>query len=332
MLSIKVLGILLLGSCVLLCPTKLFGYAWERGKGKKYIEYGITFDPGYRTAFHYDISPNSSIRFEDSTKKLVLSRYYERGLSDRFTLISKVEIQRISSKLHVNVKEEVDNKFTQNITKPYIPKQSHLKDFKANTNFTAIDYEIGIRTLLHKWNNQRVSCDIILGLPAAIQGEGGANVVNPSLKLGVSYAKTFDLFSLKGNFFEVMLANKLNPEIKKKESFITVVLGLKPSEKISLLFGFENNYLYKNSFERHVFTNIYKKIATKNIDEELKEKLKSHIEKHSLLDEKKIERKIQARIAYKIAKNYELCFDYFFRFSKNAKPHIVKFSLVKHLY
>lgn len=177
MLSIKVLGILLLGSCVLLCPTKLFGYAWERGKGKKYIEYGITFDPGYRTAFHYDISANSSIHFEDSTKKLVLSRYYERGLSDRFTLISKVEIQRISSKLHVNVKEEVDNKFTQNITKPYIPKQSHLKDFKANTNFTAIDYEIGIRTLLHKWDNQRVSCDIILGLPAAIQGEGGANVL-----------------------------------------------------------------------------------------------------------------------------------------------------------
>ena len=329
--TISILSILLC-SCVLY-PTKLFGYAWERGKGKKYTEYGITLDPGYQTLFHYDINSDSSIHFTDNSKKLVLSRYDERGLSNRFTLISKVEIQRISSYLHVYAKENANNKLPRNIPKPYTIKsrQIYLQDFKANTNFTAIDYEIGIRTLLYKLHNNHVSFDTMLGLPAAIQGEGGIDVVNPSLKLGISYANNFDFYALKGNFFEMMLASKLNPKIKKKESFLTVVLGLKLSEQTSLTIGFENNYLYKNSFERHVFTNIYKKVGTKIIDEELKEKLKTHIEAHSLLNEKKIERKIQAKIAYKIAKNYELCFDYFYRLGKNASPHIIKFSLVKHL-
>ena len=319
-------------ACVL-CPTKLFGYAWERGKGKKYTEYGITLDPGYQTLFHYDINSDSSIHFTDNSKKLVLSRYDERGLSNRFTLISKVAIQRISSYLHVYAKENTNNKLPQNIKKSYTikPRQIYLQDFKANTNFTAIDYEIGIRTLLYKLHNHRVSFDTILDFPAAIQGEGGADVVNPSLKLGISYAKDFDFYALKGNFFEMMLASKLNPKIKKRESFLTVVLGLKLLEQTSLTIGFENNYLYKNSFERHVFTNIYKKVGTKIIDEELKEKLKTYIEAHSLLDQKKTERKIQAKIAYKIGKNYGLCFDYFYRLGKNARPHVIKFALVKHL-
>ena len=195
----------------------------------------------------------------------------------------------------------------------------------------AVDYEVGIRTLLYKQNNHRVSLDTILGFPAAIQGEGGTDVVDPSLKLGVAYTKTFDLYTLKGNFFEMMIASKLNPGIKKKELFLTIVLGLKPSELTSLTFAFENNKLYKNSFERYTFTNIYKKLATKNISEKSKERLELHIEKHSLFDEERIERKLQGRMAYKVDKSHELCFDYFYRFSKNINPHIIKFSLVKYL-
>ena len=72
----------------------------------------------------------------------------------------------------------------------------------------------------------------------------------------------------------MMIASKSNPKVKKKELFFTVILGLKLSKQASLILAFENNHLYKNSFERYVFTNIYKKVTTQNIDEELKEKSK----------------------------------------------------------
>ncbi len=221
----------------------------------------------------------------------------ERGLSNRFTLISKIDIQRISSNLNIHRKEEADyvnnNDPFKNETKSYTMRSEriYLKDFKINMNFMAVDYEIGMRTLLHKWDNQRISFDTVLGFPAAIQGEGDYDVANPSLKLEVSYARNFDFYNLKGNFFEMMIASKSNPKVKKKELFFTVILGLKLSKQASLILAFENNHLYKNSFERYVFTNIYKKVTTQNIDEELKEKLKSHIEEHSLFNEKKLKEK-----------------------------------------
>ena len=183
MLSLKkeILSVLL---CVyVLYPIELFGYAWERGKGKKYIDYSATFDSGYKTSFHYELDSGDSIHFKDNTRKLILSRYDERGLSNRFTLISKIDIQRISSNLNIHRKEEADyvdnNDPFKNETKSYTMRSEriYLKDFKTNMNFMAVDYEIGMRTLLHKGDNQRISFDTVLGFPAAIQGEGGYDVL-----------------------------------------------------------------------------------------------------------------------------------------------------------
>ena len=83
-----------------------------------------------------------------------------------------------------------------------------------------------------------------------------------------------------------MLATKINPDIKNKDLFLTLNLGLRLTDNMLLTLSFENNYLYKNSYERYAFTSIYKRISTKGLDDETKEKLKAHIENHSLLNEK----------------------------------------------
>ena len=203
------LSIFLLVSCwCVLFPAEVFADAFERGKGKKYTDYGLTLDSGYNTAFHYqDDERNQTIFFKDETKKLIFSIYKERGLSDRFTYVSKLSIQRIMSKLDVHVKEEQvennsadfsklnheDAQYIKDTVQTESPEKIPLKDFKANMNFVGIEYELGIRALLHKGQNQSISVDAIVGLPPAAYGEGGASIFQPSLKVGLSYAKTFDL-------------------------------------------------------------------------------------------------------------------------------------------
>ncbi|WP_236870294.1 hypothetical protein [Candidatus Bandiella numerosa] len=91
------------------------------------------------------------------------------------------------------------------------------------------------------------------------------------------------------------------------------------------------SYLYKNSFERYAFTSIYKKISSKNLGDETKEKLKAHIEHHSLLDKKKIENKINTKVSYKLTEKYGVAFDYSYKFTKNTRPHTIKFSIIKNL-
>lgn len=347
---------ILLSCCFLLFPTKLYAYTWDRGKSKKYTEYSLALDSGYNMEFDYqDDERNQTVYFKDETKKLIFSLYKERELSDRFTYISKLNVHRIMSKLDVNVvegngteggKEESEEKnnnwnqldseasefidyTTENSTEIEKPEQIPLKDFKANMSFIGVEYEIGLRTLLNKTQSQRISLDAIVGLPPAVHGEGGGSIFHPSFKLGLSYAKTFDFLDMKGNFFELTAATKIHPKIRNKEMFFTAMLGFKVSAKTSLTFAFENNYLYKNSFERYVFTNIYKKVTTRKLSEELKLDLKSHIDSQSLLNEKKIERKIQTRIGYQINNKNELCFDYVYKFGKEKSSQIIKISLVK---
>ena len=304
-------------------PSFVFGYAWERGKGKQYNEYSLAFDPGYKSSFDYNFDC-SKLHFNDDTKKLVLTKYKEQGLSDRFTLISKLDIQRIYSDLDIKKEEKSDANSQCNEDIP-------LNHYKGKMNFIGVDYEIGLRTLLYKKGEHRISVDSILGFPAAINGEGGTNISNPSLKIGLSYANKFDFKKLKENYYEIMFAGRMNPQIKRKEFFMTLNLGLKLTDEICLLFSFEHNQLYKNSFEKYAFASIYKKISTKGLEEEAKEKLKSHIEYHSLLDEKKIENKMGAKISYKLDKKYSLAFDYTYRFAKNIRPYTVKFSIIKNL-
>jgi hypothetical protein len=128
-----------------------------------------------------------------------------------------------------------------------------------------------------------------------------------------------------------MLAGRVNPQIKHKEFFMTLNLGLKLTDEICLLFSLEHNHLYKNSFERYAFTSIYKKISSKNLGDETKEKLKAHIEHHSLLDKKKIENKVNAKVSYKLTEKYGVAFDYSYKFAKNIRPHTIKFSIIKNL-
>ena len=305
-------------------PSLVFGYAWERGKDKKYNEYSLALDPGYESSFDYNFDNNRTLHFNDNTKKLILTKYKEQGLSDRFTLISKLDIQRICSDLDIKKVEKSENNSEEAEVIPF-------NHYKGKMNFIGVDYEIGLRTLLYKKENHRISVDSILGFPAAIHGEGGTDISNPSLKLGLSYANKFDFKKLKDNYYEIMLAGKMNPQIKHKEFFMTLILGLKLTDEISLLFSLEHNHLYKNSFERYAFTSIYKKISTRGLSEETKEKLKSHIEHHSLLDKKKIENKINTKISYKIDKKYSLALDYSYRFTKNIRPNIIKFSIIRNL-
>ena len=300
-------------------PSFAFGYAWERGKDKKYNDYSLTFDPGYKSSFDYNFDNNRTLFFNDDTKKLILTKYKEQGLSDRFTLISKLDIQRICSNLDIRKIEKSD-------INPPDAEIIPFNYYKGKMNFIGVDYEIGLRTLLYKKRDHRISIDSILGFPAAIHREGGTDISSPSLKMGLSYAN-----KLKENYYEIMFAGKMNPQIKHKEFFMTLILGLKLTDEISLLFSLEHNHLYKNSFERYAFTSIYKKISTKGLSEESKEKLKSHIEHHSLLDKKKIENKINTKISYKLDKKYSLAFDYSYRFAKNIRPHTIKFSIIKNL-
>lgn len=306
---------------LVITPCLVFGYAWERGKDKKYYDYGLTFDPGYSSSFNYNLG-NNTLHFKDDTKKLILTKYKEQGLSDRFTLLSKLDIQRICSDLTINKEEKNEAINAQDIP---------LNNFKGKMSFVGIDYEIGIRALLFKKENQRLSIDTILGFPAAIHGEGGTNIANPTFKFGISYTKNFDFKFFKNNFYEVMLATKINPDIKNKDLFFTLNLGLRFTDDILAMLSFENNHLYKNSYERYEFTSIYKKISTKGLTDEQKEKLKSHIEHHSLLNAKKIERKISAKFIYAIDTKYSIAFDYSYRFAKNITPHLIKFSLIKDL-
>ena len=305
-------------------PSFVFGYAWERGKDKKYNDYSLTFDPGYKSSFDYNLDNNRTLFFKDDTKKLILTKYKEQGLSDRFTLISKLDIQRICSDLDIKKIEKSD-------ANPQGAEVIPFNQYKGKMNFIGVDYEIGLRTLLYKKGNHRISVDSILGFPAAIHGEGGTDISNPSLKIGLSYANKFDFKNLKENYYEIMFAGKINPQIKHKEFFATLILGLKLTDEISLLFSLEHNQLYKNSFERYAFTSIYKKISTKGLSEETKEKLKSHIEHHSLLDKKKIENKINTKISYMLDKKYSVAFDYSYRFAKNIRPSTIKFSIIKNL-
>ncbi|WPX96040.1 hypothetical protein Bandiella_00143 [Candidatus Bandiella woodruffii] len=117
-----------------------------------------------------------------------------------------------------------------------------LRNAKVNMNFVGVGYDLGLRTLLYKKANQRASFDVMIGLPPAIQGAGGAHVFHPSLKFGAAYARSFDMGKMKGNFFEVMSAAKLHSKIKNNELFFAAILGLKISDKTSLIFTFENNY------------------------------------------------------------------------------------------
>jgi len=305
-------------------PALVFGYAWERGKDKKYDEYGLTLDPGYKSSFDYNFDDNRVLLFNDDTKKLILTKYKEKGLSDRFTLVSKLDIQRIHSDLDVEKIEKSHNTPSEAEVIPF-------NHYKGKMNFIGVDYEIGLRTLLYKKGNHRVSVDSILGFPAAIHGEGGTDISNPSLKLGLSYANKFDFKNLKENYYEIMLAGRVNPQIKHKEFFMTLILGLKLTDEICLLFSLEHNHLYKNSFERYAFTSIYKKISSKGLGDETKEKLKAHIEHHSLLDKKKIENKITTKVSYKLTEKYGVAFDYSYKFAKNIRPHTIKFSIIKNL-
>ena len=52
-----------------------------------------------------------------------------------------------------------------------------------------------------KKNNQHLSVEGILGFPAAVHGEGGTDIANPTFKFGVSYARNFDFKFLKNNFY-----------------------------------------------------------------------------------------------------------------------------------
>ena len=91
---------------LLFTPYFVFGYAWAREKDKKYYEYGLTIDPGYSSSFNYNLDKNAALYFKDDTKKLILTKYKEQGLSDRFTLLSKLDIQRICSDLIINKEEK----------------------------------------------------------------------------------------------------------------------------------------------------------------------------------------------------------------------------------
>jgi hypothetical protein len=300
----------------------VFGYAWEREKDKKYYEYGLTIDPGYSSSFNYNLDKNAALYFKDDTKKLILTKYKEQGLSDRFKLLSKLDIQRICSDLIINKEEK-----NEAINNSSIP----LNNFRGKMSFVGVDYEIRIRALLFKKDDQHLSIDSRLGFPAAIHGEGGTDIANPTFKFGISYARNFDFKFLKNNFYEIMLATRVNPNIKNKDLFVTLNLGLRFADDILVMLSFENNHLYKNSYERYEFTSIYKKVSTKGLTDEQKEKLKSHIEHHSLLNAKKIERKINTKFIYTIDDKYSIAFDYAYRFAKNINPHLIKFSLIKYL-
>jgi hypothetical protein len=124
-------------------PALVFGYAWERGKDKKYDEYGLTLDPGYKSSFDYNFDDNRVLLFNDDTKKLILTKYKEKGLSDRFTLVSKLDIQRIHSDLDVEKIEKSHNTPSEAEIIPF-------NHYKGKMNFIGVDYEIGLRTLLYK--------------------------------------------------------------------------------------------------------------------------------------------------------------------------------------
>jgi hypothetical protein len=252
-------SIFILLSCYfLLFPTKLYAYTWDRGKSKKYTEYSLALDSGYNMEFDYqDDERNQTVYFKDETKKLIFSLYKERELSDRFTYISKLNVHRIMSKLDVNVvegngteggKEESEEKnnnwnqldgeasefigyTTENSTETEKPEQIPLKDFKANMSFIGVEYEIGLRTLLHKTQNQRISLDAIVGLPPAVHGEGGGSIFHPSFKLGLSYAKTFDFLDMKGNFLNLRQQPKYILKYGTKRCFSQQCLDSKYQQK-----------------------------------------------------------------------------------------------------
>ena len=69
---------------------------------------------------------NTALNFKDDTKKLILTKYKEQGLSDRFTLLSKLDIQGICSDLIINKEEK--NKAINN---PSIP----LNNFRGKMSF-----------------------------------------------------------------------------------------------------------------------------------------------------------------------------------------------------
>ncbi|MFQ3307650.1 MAG: hypothetical protein ACI8ZF_000910 [Candidatus Midichloriaceae bacterium] len=318
-----------------------YGYAWERGKNKKYRDYGIMLDPGYSTEFKYIFDKYRTLRFKDVSKKLILSKYDEKGLTDRFTLISKLDIQRINANLEIE-KEEIEEEYSNfdsldEQTAAFIKNKTRnnkrhlpIRSLKAKMNFTGIDYEIGIRTLLYKKDKSRISVDTILSFPSAIQGEGGSSISNPSLLLGMSYGTLFDFKDFKNNFFEVMIATKWNSAGKKNDLYSVATVSTNLSEEVSAAVSIHNNYRYSNSFERFVFTQIYKKYATKNLDEEDKKKLDDFILNHSLISKKKTERKINTKLSYKCNNKYTLAFDYFYQIAKdNVNPHAIKFSLIK---
>ena len=129
----------------------------------------------------------------------------------------------------------------------------------------------------------------------------------------------------------MLLFNPIHSDMTSLYLFVTLNLGLRFADDILVMLSFENNHLYKNSYERYEFTSIYKKVSTKGLTDEQKEKLKSHIEHHSLLNAKKIERKINTKFIYTIDNKYSIAFDYSYRFAKNINPHLIKFSLIKYL-
>jgi hypothetical protein len=367
MLGIKKCVVKLLLLCYFVYPAnKVSAYAWERGAKKRYTECSITIDPSYQNKFSYRVDENKSLHFYDENKKSVFSYYMEYGASDRLTLVTKLELQRIHSTIDLHKEEgnnvdecyrrcttdlSSDRKDTayidlchacihnKSMNEPYIVLENYQRKFTYKT----MDLEHGIRRLLYKKNdNTRLSFDLMLHLPIVINGDGDGDgdydTSKTSIKVGFAFAKSFNYRGMQGNFFEVMGAKKYNHSTKKLEQFITASIGLKASEKSSFIFSFENNYLYTHSFERYLLNTIYRKISEdsikiKNIkkDAMLKDDLKNVISYNLLRPEKKLDRKIQARFCYKIDEINEVAFDYFYRFGNYNSPHAFKLSVVINL-